>query len=214
MSSWDVLEGGSGLLAAVSDDSVVAFRDGAELSDPRVNTELEQAGPALVVPGSPEVAGELIACRAAGVVASADGETSFDAPALRWEGHTGREGVVRTISILLEDGGLVAVRTHGSQGAAHGDEVRAAGFTRGSDRQVNVSEVLLSTEFGADGVQRRATLELWPDEDDDDLPCRGAGTLISAATREENGTARTVAFFAWSVGGRAGLGRYEIARPR
>lgn len=213
MSNWDVLEGGRGLLAGVSDGSAVAFRDGAELSDPRIDAELEQTGPLLVVSGGPEVAGELVACRAAGVVATADGEARFDAPALHWDGQSEREGITRTIAILLEDGGLVAVRAHGRGGGAHGDEKRAAAFTRGSDRGVDASEVLLSTEYGADGVQRRATLELWPDEDSDDLPWRGAGTLICAATRREDDASRTIAFFAWSVGGLAGLGRYEIARP-
>ena len=212
MSSWDLLEGGQALLAAVRDGATVAFRDGATLADPRVDAELEQAGPSLVLGGAAPLTGELTACRAAGAIFASDGETRFDAPALRWQGETGGDGITRSISILLEDGELVALRTHGRAGKAHGDEDRAGAFTRGRRGQIDVAEVLLSTEYGADGLQRRATLELWP-HGDDEAPCRGAGTVLCAATQEENGTRRSVAFFAWSVEGRAGLGRYEIARP-
>ncbi len=54
---------------------------------------------------------------------------------------------------------------------------------------VDVSETLLSTEYGPDGVQRRATLELWLDGEDGQ-PLRGAGTLISAAEVQPPGTDR------------------------
>ena len=212
MSSWDLLEGGHALLAAVRDGATVAFRDGATLADPHIDAELEQAGPSLVLGGSAPLAGELAACRAAGTVFAGEDEATFDAPALRWQGGAADGGVMRSIAILLEDGELVALRTHGAEGAAHGDEERVAAFTRGRKGQIDVAEVLLSTEYGADGRQRRATLELWP-AGDDDAPCRGAGTVICAATHDGDGISRSVAFFAWSVGGRAGLGRYEIARP-
>jgi hypothetical protein len=76
---------------------------------------------------------------------------------------------------------------------------------------VDVSETLLSTEYGPDGVQRRATLELWLD-DEDGQPLRGAGTLISAAEISHPGLTGTVAFFRWSVEGREGLGHYEVVR--
>ena len=212
MNSWDLLEGGQSLLAAVRDGATVAFRDGATLPDARVEAELEQAGPSLVIDGSAALTGELTACRAAGAIHASGEETSFNAPALRWRGEIDGDGIFRSISILLEDGELVALRTHGRDGDAHGDEERAGAFTRGRKGQIDVAEVLLSTEYGADGMQRRATLELWPGGDDEP-PCRGAGTVLCAANQEENGTRRSVAFFAWSVEGRAGLGRYEIARP-
>ena len=52
-----------------------------------------------------------------------------------------------------------------------------------------IAETLLSTEYGADGVQRRATLELWPDGEDGQ-PLRGAGTLISSSSRQPPGAER------------------------
>jgi len=214
VSSWDLLEGGQALLAAVHDGATVAFRDGATLADPHVDAELEQAGPSLALAGPPPLAGELTACRAAGALIAGEEKTAFDAPALRWQGESGAAGTTRSIAILLEDGELVVVRTHGPDGTTHGDEERVGAFTRGRKGQIDVAEVLLSTEYGADGLQRRATLELWPQGDDDDeMPCRGAGTALCTATHEADGIRRSVAFFAWSVGGRAGLGRYEIARP-
>jgi hypothetical protein len=69
---------------------------------------------------------------------------------------------------------------------------------------------LLSTEYGPDGVQRRATLELWAD--DDAQPLRGAGTLISSSSVRRPGISAEIAFFRWSVEGREGLGHYEIVR--
>ena len=78
---------------------------------------------------------------------------------------------------------------------------------------VGFEEALLSTEYGEDGVQRRATLELWLDVEGG-RPIRGAGTLISAVSAESEGLETCIAFFRWSVEGREGLGHYEIARAR
>ena len=47
-------------------------------------------------------------------------------------------------------------------------------------------EALLSTEYGPDGVQRRATLELWLDGEEGQ-PLRGAGTLISSSCGQPPG---------------------------
>ena len=57
----------------------------------------------------------------------------------------------------------------------HGDEVVAAVLCGPDGAPVEVSETLLSTEYGPDGVQRRATLELWVDGEEGQ-PLRGAGT--------------------------------------
>jgi hypothetical protein len=118
----------------------------------------------------------------------------------------------RSIGIVFADGGLLAltaVRPPGS--AAHGDETVAAVLCGPDGAPVEASEALLSTEYGEDGVQRRATLELWLD-DEDGQPLRGAGTLISAAGVRRDGLCADVAFFRWSLEGREGLGHYEIVR--
>lgn len=116
----------------------------------------------------------------------------------------------RSIGIVFSDGGLLAlsaVRPPGSGG--HGDERVTAVLCDPDGAPVEVSETLLSTEYGPDGVQRRATLELWIDGDEGQ-PLRGAGTLISAARVRRPGIDSDIAFFRWSVEGRDGLGHYEL----
>jgi hypothetical protein len=118
----------------------------------------------------------------------------------------------RSIGVVFSDGGLLAlsaVRPPGSSG--HGDEQVAAVLCGPDGAPVEVSEALLSTEYGPDGVQRRATLELWIDGEDGQ-PVRGAGTLISAARVQRPGMVSEIAFFRWSVEGREGLGHYELIR--
>jgi hypothetical protein len=118
----------------------------------------------------------------------------------------------RSIGIVFADGGLLALTAVRPPGATeHGEEEVAAVICDPDAAPVEVSEALLSTEYGEDGVQRRATLELWLDGDDG-RPMRGAGTLISAAPVRRPGMNATVAFFRWSVEGREGLGHYEVVR--
>ncbi|HXR31596.1 MAG TPA: hypothetical protein VN752_10705 [Solirubrobacterales bacterium] len=116
----------------------------------------------------------------------------------------------RSIGIVFSDGGLLAlsaVRPGGSGG--HGEEEVAAVLCDPDGAPVEVSETLLSTEYGPDGVQRRVTLELWLDGEEPQ-PLRGAGTLISAAAIDHSGLRGQVAFFRWALEGREGLGHYEI----
>lgn len=120
--------------------------------------------------------------------------------------------VRRSIGIAFSDGGLLAlsaVRPESSAG--HGDEATAAVLCSADGAPVDVSEALLSTEYGSDGVQRRATLELWLDGEDGQ-PLRGAGTLISSSSVSLPGLTGTIAFFRWSLQGREGLGHYEVVR--
>lgn len=119
--------------------------------------------------------------------------------------------VRRSIGIVFSDGGLLAlsaVRPAGVDG--HGEEIVTAVLCGPDGAPAEVSETLLSTEYGEDGVQRRATLELWAD--DEGQPLRGAGTLISAARVQREGLDADLAFFRWTVEGREGLGHYEVVR--
>jgi hypothetical protein len=120
--------------------------------------------------------------------------------------------VRRSIGIAFSDGGLLAlsaVRPKSARG--HGEERVAAVLCGPDGAPVEVSETLLSTEYGPDGVQRRATLELWIDEEQGQ-PLRGAGTLISASSVDHPGLQGEIAFFRWSLEGREGLGHYEVVR--
>jgi len=119
----------------------------------------------------------------------------------------------RSIGIVFSDGGLLALTSALPAGAReHGEEEVAAVLCDPDAAPVSFDEALLSTEYGKDGVQRRATLELWPDAEDG-RPLRGAGTLISSASVRQPGLNAEIAFFRWSVEGREGLGTYEVARP-
>ena len=118
----------------------------------------------------------------------------------------------RAIGIVFSDGGLLALTsTLPDEGEGHGAEEVAAVLCDPDAAPVEFEEALLSTEYGEDGVQRRATLELWPSTDDAQ-PLRGAGSLISSVAVQREGLESRIAFFRWSVEGREGLGHYEVAR--
>jgi hypothetical protein len=118
----------------------------------------------------------------------------------------------RSIGIVFSDGGLLALTAvHPAGAGGHGEEELAAVICGPDGAPVEIAETLLSTEYGPDGVQRRATLELWPDGEDGQ-PLRGAGTLISSTSVKRPGLSAEVAFFRWAVEGREGLGHYEVVR--
>jgi hypothetical protein len=118
----------------------------------------------------------------------------------------------RSIGIVFADGGLLAITCSTPPGRHdHGEEEIAAVLCDPDGAPVEFEEALLSTEYGEDGVQRRAGLELWPGAEAP-RPLRGAGTLISSAAVRREGLESTIAFFRWSVEGREGLGHYEVVR--
>jgi hypothetical protein len=118
----------------------------------------------------------------------------------------------RSIGIVFSDGGLFALTSSRATGAdAHGEEQVVSVLCGPDGAPIEVSETLLSTEYGPDGIQRRATLELWTDGDDGQ-PWRGAGSLISASPVRRAGLNAEIAFFRWSLEGREGLGHYEVQR--
>jgi hypothetical protein len=120
--------------------------------------------------------------------------------------------VRRSIGIVFSDGGLLALTSHLPEGGGgiDAEEVTAA-LCEPEGAPLTFEESLLSTEYGEDGVQRRATLELWPDVEEM-RPLRGAGSLISSVRVRRQDLDSQIAFFRWSVEGREGLGTYEVAR--
>lgn len=118
----------------------------------------------------------------------------------------------RSIGIVFDDGGLLALSGERPPGAGEHGEERLTTLLREPDGgSTEVSETLLSTEYGPDGVQRRATLELWTDPEGGQA-LRGGGTLIGATEVRGPGTVSEVAFFRWALEGREGLGHYELVR--
>ncbi|MFL5897989.1 MAG: hypothetical protein ACJ76D_05945 [Solirubrobacterales bacterium] len=118
----------------------------------------------------------------------------------------------RSIGIVFEDGALLALTATlpGSTGD-HGDEEVSAVFCDPEGTPLTFEESLLSTEYDEEGVQRRATLELWPDVEEM-RPVRGAGSLIGSVRVRRQELDSRIAFFRWSVEGREGRGTYEVAR--
>lgn len=120
--------------------------------------------------------------------------------------------VRRSIGIVFSDGGLLALTSALPEGGRGIDEEEvAAALCEPDQAPLTFEETLLSTEYGEDGVQRRATLELWPDLEEM-RPLRGAGSLISSVCVRRQNLDSQIAFFRWSVEGREGLGTYEVAR--
>jgi hypothetical protein len=120
--------------------------------------------------------------------------------------------VRRSIGIVFSDGGLLALTSQLPAGGRGIDEEEAtAVLCEAEGAPLTFEETLLSTEYGEDGVQRRATLELWPSIEEM-RPLRGAGSLISSVRVRRQNLDSQIAFFRWSVEGREGLGTYEVAR--
>lgn len=120
--------------------------------------------------------------------------------------------VRRSIGIVFDDGGLLALTSTLPEGAAaHGEEQVTAVLCDPDGAPMEFEEALLSTEYGEDGMQRRASLELWPDLEEM-RPVRGAGTLINSVRVRRQNLDCQISFFRWSVDGREGLGTYEVAR--
>ena len=137
----------------------------------------------------------------------------------------------RSIAILFEDGDLLAVSAARPAGAAaHDTEEILAGYTDPDGEKTEFTAARLSTEYGPDGAQRRATLELWPGPAGSvsgagrangaggsnglDGPWRSGGRVLAATSIDLPGAHSWLAFFEWSVDGRPGIGRYEIIRAR
>jgi hypothetical protein len=119
--------------------------------------------------------------------------------------------VRRSIGIVFSDGGLLALTSHLPEGGGIDEEEMTAVLCEPDGAPLAFEETLLSTEYGEDGVQRRVTLELWPDLEEM-RPLRGAGSLISSVCVRRQGLDSQIAFFRWSIEGREGLGTYEVAR--
>jgi hypothetical protein len=68
----------------------------------------------------------------------------------------------------------------------------------------------LSTTYDADGHHRRAGLEFWLDEEG--YARRAAGEVLCGTTLDLGRLRMDSAFFAWTMDGERGVGRYEILR--
>jgi hypothetical protein len=109
---------------------------------------------------------------------------------------------------------LAAVRPAGAKG--HEAEEVAAWFVTPGDEDadaalVSIEEARLSTAYDGAGHQRRAGLELWPDAEAT-FPLRAAGEVVCGTSLELGRLRLDASFFRWRMGGREGVGRYDVLR--
>jgi hypothetical protein len=117
----------------------------------------------------------------------------------------------RVLSAWLEDGSGVVLRTVRPAGAAdHGDEAIWAAVL-GSGGSLRVDEPRLSTTYDEQGRQRRAGLELWVG-DEDSHPRRATGEVLCGSRLDLGRLRLDCAFVRWRMGGRSGVGRYDVLR--
>ncbi len=230
MSGFDIFDGDIGLFASASDGGAAVLLTGGDnfgmgsaesgtpplaLDGRTVAAELAPTEISLELDGEQTGAVTVELCGATGSLDDGEATTELDCPAARVTTSRPPAGdlvLARSIVIVLGDGGLLAISSgRATSGEVDSEEIVAA-HARVEGNTVSFAESLLSTEHGPDGEHRRATLELWPEEDSDERVVRGAGTRITGGTVEVGAHVHDVALFHWSVGGIPGLGRYEIVR--
>lgn len=109
---------------------------------------------------------------------------------------------------------LSAVRPDGARG--HDEEAISAFVVESAGEGLagaigEVAEPRLSTLYDSAGHQRRASAELWP-AGEDAYPRRLAGSIVCGTSIELGRLTLDAAFFAWTMDGREGVGRYDVLR--
>jgi hypothetical protein len=106
----------------------------------------------------------------------------------------------------------VAVSALHLQGAkGHGEDARW-GALLGPRGPTPIADPRVSTTYDGEGRQRRAGLELWIGEGDEEHARRAAGTVLCGSTLELGQLRLDCAFMRWTMGGRVGVGRYDVLR--
>jgi hypothetical protein len=119
--------------------------------------------------------------------------------------------LVRSIAVAFSDGGMLALRAARPRDATgHGEEEVVAVVADADGEPTPIAETLLSTQYDDSGRHVRATLELWESGEQPGPPLRAAGSIVCGTTLALGERRLDVAFFRWSMGGRPGLGRYEV----
>jgi hypothetical protein len=154
-------------------------------------------------------------CRVTGTVRADGTERRVDCHGQRshqWgDPDWDRIEATRNVAAWLDDGtgvSLTAVRPRGARGH---DAEAAWGVLLDPTGTLHVDEPRLSTTYDGDGRQRRAGLELWVGEEDDEA-LRAAGEVLCGSTFDLGQLRLDCSFFTWRMDGRAGVGRYDLVR--
>ena len=122
-----------------------------------------------------------------------------------------RIDLTRSVGAWLEEGpSVVFAAVRPADAESHADEAHWGALLDG-EGAVEISDPRVSTTYDADGHQRRAGLELWVGGEDD-YPRRGGGQVLCGSSVELGQLRLDCAFFAWTLDGREGVGRYDVLR--
>ena len=125
-----------------------------------------------------------------------------------WE----RIALARTVAAWFDDGSGVALASvRPDDAASHADEAVTACLIR-EGRVTAVADPRLSTTLDEAGRQRRASLELWDEQDDRSYVHRAAGEAVCGTTLDLGRLRLDCAFFRWRMDGFEGVGRYDVLR--
>ena len=117
----------------------------------------------------------------------------------------------RTLAAWLDDGSGLLLTAVRPAGAADHDGDATWATVIGPAGSLRVEEPRLSTTYDEAGRQRSAGLELWIGEDDA-YPRRASGEVVCGSTLELGQLRLDCAFLRWHMGGRSGIGRYDVLR--
>lgn len=129
-------------------------------------------------------------------------DLSFNVSALRPAGARSHADEVAWSSVARPPAMVPAEDDEEDAGDAAGDPSVAV--------TVDAPEPRISTTVGADGRHTFATVELW--ESDEGPVWTATGEPIAGTTLELGRLRLDMAFFRWRMGGRTGVGRYDILR--
>jgi hypothetical protein len=146
-----------------------------------------------------------------------DGGATREVRCLGQRGHTWGEpdwdriDTTRTLTAWLDDGTGVVMSSVRPAGAHDHEHEATWAALLGAGGNLRVDEPRLSTTYDEAGRQRRASLELWLG-DEDPYPRRAAGEVVCGSTLELGQLRLDCAFVRWRMGGRSGIGRYDLLR--
>ncbi len=226
--AWDAVDAG-GVTTAV-EEPLGAWRVTYVAEDERSSFDLSftaASEPAFVALDSPVGAlggmqGYEQLCRVSGTVRARGGDRAIECVGQRghswgspdWE----RLSLVRTVSAWADADYAVSLSAIRGTKAKHHDEevlnaVLFAPLGEEADGLVAarpIAEPRISTTYDSDGRQRRATLELF--EDEESWARRVTGEVQCGTTLDLGRLRLDCAFFHWTMDGRSGVGRYDILR--
>ena len=187
-----------------------------ELDGASLQLEISRIGGPLSLRGDRSGSEELAICRVLGELRRGSDTQSLACLGVRTdavsEADEAEASLTRSIAVAFGDGGILALRAARPRDATdHGDEETIAALANPDGEVTPVREPLLSTQYDDEGRHVRATLELWPEHGEEPRPpLRAAGSVVCGTSLAVGERRLDVAFFRWSMGGRPGLGRYEI----